>query len=288
LSDITYTSLAKINLYLDVLGLRPDGYHEVLTVLEPIYLCDRMILREIPRGIRITSDHPGVPAGRENIVYRAVELLRAETGNRRGLSIHIEKRIPVAAGLGGGSGNSAATLLKLNQFWSLKLPPEKLRELSRRLGSDVPFFLNPRTSLCQGRGEIITPLTPAPPFWVVLLNPGVPVPTVRAYKWMDQKKGRVGPSVNRVLEALRRKSLSALGRSVYNAFQEVVPDHLPQVKGLLEFFHSRNVVTSILAGSGPTVAGLLKTEEQARALAGEAERVLPSGYSVAIASNTRS
>lgn len=285
--ELTYTSPCKFNLYLDVIGRRPNGYHDVVTIMEPIYLNDTLVLRDAPRGIKVTTNHPGVPSGPENIVFQAVKILKKLSGARKGIWIHIEKKVPVAGGLGGGSANAASTLKKLNQFWGLELPEESLAKLARQLGSDVPFFLNPHTSLCWGRGEKIDPLPPAPPLWVVLINPGFPLPTRWAYSQIDRKGFGSHPQahLNRILQSLNKGNLKAIGRSIYNIFQNVVAQQRPQVKILLNFFRSQDVVGTILAGSGPTVVAMVEREEQARELAGQAESVFPSHYNIVIASN---
>lgn len=285
MKELTYASYSKLNLYLDVRGIRPDGYHEVATVIEPLNLSDRLILRETSRGIRVISGHPQVPSGKENIVYRAIELLRSETGVKRGLSIRIEKKIPVAAGLGGGSANAAATLLQLNRLWELKLPRERLKNLAGRLGSDVPFFLNPRTALCRGRGEIITCLTPVPPFWAVLLNPGIALPTGRAYARLDEKADHSSPSPDRILRAIESKDLKAIGRAAYNIFEGDVSRRVPEVKRLLEFLRSQNLVGAILAGSGATVAGIATSREEARRVAAKARKFFPAEFKIIVTRN---
>lgn len=276
--QLTYTSPCKFNLYLDILGILPGGYHEVVTVMEPLYLEDRLLLRPIQRGTRVRADQPGVPSGKKNIVYQAVELLREETGIRRGISIRIEKRVPAAAGLGGGSGNAGATLVRLNRFWKAGLSSSVLKRLAARLGSDVPFFLDPRTSLCRGRGEKVIPLPSLPPLRVVLVNPGVPLSTRWAYEQVDRASLSPGPSLDRMLAAIRSGDLTEIAARSYNIFQEVLKDKVPPIKRILNFFRRREVLTALLAGSGATVAGVVETETEARQLAERARRFFPSDW----------
>lgn len=283
---IIYPSPCKFNIYLDILGKLPGGYHEVVTIMEPLYLEDRLILQEIKSGTRVRADHPGVPSGKKNIVYQAVKLVREETGIKRGVSIRIEKHIPVAAGLGGGSGNAAATLVHLNRFWKAGLGYSVLKRLAARLGSDVPFFLRPRTSLCRGRGEKISLLPTLPPIAAVLINPGIPLST----RWAYEQVGRVATSsparLERMLAAITSGDLSGITGQAYNVFQEVLEKKVPPIKRILIFLRRRNVLAALLAGSGATVVGVIKTEEEARELAERARRFFPSSWLVARAANS--
>lgn len=287
MADLTYTSPCKFNLYLDIKGLRPDGYHDAVTVMEPIYLNDTLILNDSPRDIKVTSDYPGLPSGPGNIVYQAVKLLQEAGGIGNGVSIHIKKKVPVAAGLGGGSANAAVTLRELNRFWGLDLPEKTLFELAGRLGSDVPFFLNPRTSLGRGRGEELTVLPPLPPLRLVIVNPGFPVSTRWAYSEIDRKGPPLSPrpGFDRFIGALEQGDLRSLGRLMYNSFQEIVAEGFPPVREILNFLGSGDVLGAVLAGSGPTVVGVAEKEEEAEKLAEEARRRFPENYFVAVAGN---
>ena len=282
---IVYTSPCKFNIYLDVLGRLPGGYHEVVTIMEPLYLEDRLTLRPIKQGTRVRADHPGVPSGKKNIVYQAVELIREETGIQRGVSIRIEKHIPVAAGLGGGSGNAAATLVHLNRFWKAGLSYSVLKRLAARLGSDVPFFLRPRTSLCRGRGEEISPLPPLPPLGAVLINPGFPLSTRWAYQQVARSNISTQPGVDRMLAAIKRGDLKGITGRAYNIFQEVFEDKIPPIKRILNFLRRQKVLAALLAGSGATVVGVVETESKARDLAERARRFFPSDWLISSTGN---
>ncbi len=285
-NEKTVLAPGKINLFLDVTGRRPDGYHEVVTVIEPLDLADRLHIRTRREGISVTTDHPDVPGGEENIVFRAARLLAETAGTERGVSIRIEKNIPAAAGLGGGSADAAAALLALNDLWEVGLERAALSRLAGRLGSDVPFFLDPRTSLWRGRGEQGRPLPEAPPFFAVLINPGFPLSTRRAYGEL----GISGPDrpPHRKLEdlvaALEKADLPALEDSLYNRFQETLLPRYPRIRQLLEFFQGQGAA-ALLSGSGPTVAGLAPTRERAGELADAARSVFPENYRVIVAAN---
>lgn len=283
---ITYHSPCKFNLFLDVTGRRPDGFHEVATIIEPLSLSDTLHLQETSGEISVTSDQPEIPDGPDNIVYQAVRLLREETGEDRGVRIRVEKNIPAAAGLGGGSANAARTLQTLNSIWKLNLPPPALSRIAARLGSDVPFFLNPRTSHCRGRGEMITPLPRAPRFQAVLIKPPLPIPTRWAYEQLAIS-APLSPrrNIQDIITALENSDLSALGSSLYNIFQEVLEPKIPELRNILEFFRKNNTIGAILSGSGSTVVGLLETEFEAQSLADQARAIFPGEYFIRVATN---
>jgi len=284
--EITYTSPCKFNLFLDVIDRRADGFHEVVTIIEPLSLSDRLHLRETSGKMEVYTDHPGIPDGPDNIVYQAAQLIREEAGVKRGVVIRIEKRVPAAAGLGGGSANAARTLLRLNELWELNLSPQTMVRLSAKLGSDVPFFLNPTTSLCRGRGEESTPLPPTPNFWSVLINPGFPISTRWAYEQLEVSSPRPPhQNLEIIIDALKRSDLSTLGNSLYNIFQEVLEPRIPRLHEILDFFRNNNTLGTILSGSGSTVIGLVATEPEAQSLAKLARFTFPEEYFIRIATN---
>ena len=284
--EATYTSPCKFNLFLDVIDRRADGFHEVVTIIEPLSLNDRLHLQETSGKMEVYTDHPGIPDGPDNIVYQAAQLIREEAGVKRGVVIRIEKRVPAAAGLGGGSANAARTLLRLNELWELNLSPQTMVRLSAKLGSDVPFFLNPTTSLCRGRGEESTPLPPTPNFWSVLINPGFPISTRWAYEQLEVSSPRPPhQNLEIIIDALKRSDLSTLGNSLYNIFQEVLELRIPRLHEILDFFRNNNTLGTILSGSGSTVIGLVATELEARSLAKLARFTFPEDYFIRITTN---
>ena len=285
--EITVLSPCKINLFLDVLGRRPDGYHEVVTVIEPLALCDRLVFRTTREKIEVAADNPEVPDGEENIVYRAARLLRETAGTAGGVSIRIAKNVPSAAGLGGGSADAAAALRTLNDLWDLGLSLPDLTALAAKLGSDVPFFLQPRTSIWRGRGEKGEPLPPAPPFYAVVINPAFPLSTRRAYAELSVSAppGLPHPNLAGVTDALKRSDLAALGQALYNRFQETLAPRYPRIRELLDFFREREALGALLSGSGPTVIGLAAEKPEAEELAAEARDVFPETYRIVVASN---
>ena len=199
---LTETGYAKINLGLDVLGLRPDRYHEVAMVMQTISLADTVTFTESPELI-VTTDLPGLEGGPSNLAWKAAVLMGEYAHREPRVHIHIEKKVFLAAGLAGGSTDAAAVLRGLNRFWELKLSGEKLERLGAKLGSDVPFCVAGGTVLATGRGEILTPLPDLPPLQLVLAKPALEVSTPWAYREFDKQKNVVHPDIEGMVQAVR-------------------------------------------------------------------------------------
>ncbi len=256
---LTFTAPAKINLTLEVLGRRADGYHEVSTILQAIDLKDYLSFDE-RKGITVECDHPslGTP---DNVALRAARLLQEETGSGRGALISVKKGIPVAAGLGGGASDAAATLKGLNQLWELGLSTDELLPLAWRVSSDAAFFLYGGTAWGQGRGERITPLPPLPPCWVVLLRPPLDVPpdkTERLYKALDPSHFSQGQFTREAVELLRQGEVPRF----FNAFERVAFAAFPGLEQHWQRFLDLAAEGVHLAGSGPTLFTL--TQDKVR------------------------
>lgn len=271
---------AKINLFLGVGRRRDDGYHPVATVIQPVELCDRIrikLFKEGARGglsIRVAGSHPEVPDGPANLAWRAVKLLEPrlavvapEVGE---VVVEIEKRIPVAAGLGGGSADAAAVLAGLNRRLGLGLSQEELGSLGAELGSDVPACLAGRSVLCTGRGERVEPLA-AKPVWCVLAKPAGGLSTAAVYAEFD-KVYPSGPSQalavpQGLLDALKRGDPRSLALYLRNDLQEAAAHLHPGISGLLGELRRSGAAGALLSGSGPTVFGLFDSEVAAAAAA---------------------
>ncbi len=178
---LTLPSFAKINWTLEILGKRPDGYHELRTLLQTVSAADELTFEPAPRGIEVRCDHPDVPCDETNLVYRAAKLLDDFTGAGKGVRIGINKRLPVAAGLGGGSSNAAVTIIALQKLWDIRIEPPDLFNLGAKLGADVPFFFIGGTCLGVGRGDEIYPLPDIDEEFLLLVNPGILIPTREIY-----------------------------------------------------------------------------------------------------------
>ncbi|MFS8829355.1 4-(cytidine 5'-diphospho)-2-C-methyl-D-erythritol kinase [Synechococcus sp. R8-2] len=269
----TLIARAKINLYLEILGSRPDGYSEVAMVLQSIHLADRLQLKSRPHGIHLTCDRPEVPTDARNLAYRAAELLQKECHSAAGVEIHIEKHIPVAAGLAGGSADAAAVLVGLNQLWGLGLTVGELQSLAARLGSDIPFCIQGGTQLATGRGEVLEPLADWEGIPVLLAKPKhLGVSTAWAYQAFRSRQGSLGgdalpkptlPTLPQALAALSRQDPPALARSLRNDLEQVVLPEYAIVGELRQALLSAGALGSLMSGSGPTVFGIMPSLELA-------------------------
>jgi len=247
----------KINLYLDVIGRRADGYHDLITVFQSIGLHDRIAFAEGGYDIKLEVTGAELETGGENLVMLAARLLRSYSGAEHGVRIALEKRIPVGAGLGGGSTDAAATLVGLNRLWNLGLTSEELHELALQLGMDVPFCLRGGTALAAGRGEIMerVDLTILP--WVVLAYPGFQVSTAWAYRAFDENQSARNTRAHRttaedVRTRLQRSDLTWC----LNRFEEVVFEEFPQLRELANNMKSAGAEAVLLCGSGSAICGL--------------------------------
>ncbi len=264
MKELRLNAYAKVNLSLDVLGRRPDGYHEVETVLHTVELHDTVVLREAPGGIRVACDHRRVPTDEQNLVFRAAQLLREAAGTDRGVHIEVHKRIPPASGLGGGSSDAAVTLLGLAQMWKLRLDHGQLLELASQVGSDVPFFLVGGAALATGRGERLRYLPTLPTTWVVLACPDAEVSTAWAYANLDLAGIPRRPDTGRLVEALRAEDVAAVARQLCNVFEPLVSSRYPQVSELKRRLLEAGALGASMSGTGPAVFGLFSGEAEAR------------------------
>lgn len=271
---ITITAPAKINLFLDVTGRRPDGYHTIAGVMQTISLCDTVTL-EITEpvdhasagaeSITLTCTSPDIPADGRNLAWRAAEAYFAATSTGcKSLTIHIEKRIPAAAGMAGGSADAAAVLVGLNHLFGNPLTTEALCEVGLKLGADVPFCIRGGAQITEGIGEVLTPIAPMPPCELVVACGGEGVSTPAAYKALDTLYGNFDPvtytprseELSTLLSALRQGDLTALCKSTFNLFEGVVLPERPVARGIKETLLASGAVTAMMSGSGPSVFGV--------------------------------
>lgn len=255
---------AKVNLALEILGRRADGYHDLVTVLAAVDLADRLIIEDDP-AVELRTTAAGVPADERNLALRAVRALAAAAGVERGARITLDKRIPVAAGLGGGSADAAAVLVGLNRLWRLRWPARRLAEVAAGLGADVPFFLGPGPALATGRGDRLQRLA-AGSLALVLVNPGFEVSTAEAYAAVtpaDYTDGRRGREAAR---ALARRQWSALAACLYNGLEAPVAARHPEIARIKAALLAAGAQGAAMSGSGPTVFGVARSWDQARQL----------------------
>ena len=277
-TQITRNAYAKINLALEVLGKRADGFHEVSMVMQSVSLHDTLTLSLASTEISLVCDQPSLPSGRSNLAYRAAELLRQECGVTLGVHICLTKRIPMAAGLAGGSSDAAAVLRGLNSLWGLALSPCDLEVLAARLGSDVPFCLWGGTALATGRGEILEPLTSFAGHGVVLANPPLQVSTAWVYGNFQKQIQPRSTDIKTLRRAIEQKDFSAVTGQLFNDLESVtVPAH-PEIAVLKEKLTEAGAAGVLMSGSGPTVFALTPDLSLARQLAGRVS--FGSGVSV--------
>ena len=250
---------AKINLTLDVLHKRPDNYHEVEMIMTTVDLADRIGLMGTASGIHIRSDDRFVPNDSRNLAYQAAELIKNTFGIKNGVIISLEKQIPVAAGLAGGSSDAAATLKGLNRLWQLNLSLDELAELGAKIGSDVSFCVYGGTALATGRGEIIEALPTPPHCWVILAKPTIGVSTAEVYGAFNPETAD-HPDTQAMIEALRAGDYEAMCNNLGNALESVTLGMHPEVQQIKDHMKKFGADAVLMSGSGPTVFGLVQQE----------------------------
>jgi 4-diphosphocytidyl-2-C-methyl-D-erythritol kinase len=246
---------AKVNLYLRVVGRRPDGYHEVVTVMQPLTLADTLTVSLAGEGISLSCDHPDLPRGEENLVWRAARQFQEETGLTPGVRLRLSKRIPVAAGLGGGSSDAAGTLLALNELAGKPLSPDHLHRLASCLGADAPFFLTREPAVGRGTGTQLSAVTLLP-YWYLLVNPGVPLSTRWVYENLDLA-GLPAPPATEAWDPEHPETW------VQNDLGTVALKRFPELAELLAGLSDAGAWCQGISGSGPTLFGLFPTREAA-------------------------
>ena len=277
--SLTLRTSAKVNLVLEVLGKRADGYHELSTVLQAVDLFDRLVLEEDEAFALRTTD-PELPTDDANLVVRAARLLREAAGVNRGARIVLEKRIPVAAGLGGGSSDAAATLWGLNHLWRLGWGRERLAGLAAELGADVPFFLGGGRILATGRGEQLKPLPASPAMSLVLVKPRFPLSTREVYARVPPGLRDDGSRTSRLVRALASRDSSRVAASLYNVLEAVVEPAYPEITRIKQALLSAGALGSVMSGSGPTVLGVARSPDHARQLRGRVTTASWSAWAV--------
>ncbi len=253
---------AKINLTLDVLHKRPDGYHEVEMIMTTVDLADRIGLEPRSDGqIRIISTDRYVPDDHRNLAYQAAKLVRDTYGIKEGVSIILEKKIPVAAGLAGGSSDAAATLKGLNELWDLQLTPDQLAEHGAKIGSDVSFCVYGGTALATGRGEKIHKLPSPPNCWIILAKPSIGVSTADVYGGL-KVKDIVHPHTKSMIQAIEEKDYELMCESMGNVLEAVTLKLHPEVSIIKEQMMKFGADAVLMSGSGPTVFGVVQHESR--------------------------
>lgn len=268
---LTLSANAKINLTLDILGTREDGYHEVAMIMQEISLHDTLSMGKINQGISLTIAIEGqkgtLPADESNLCWKAAALVQKEYNLQEGVEIHLIKRIPMAAGLAGGSADAAAVLKGMNHLFRLGMTEARLCELGARLGSDIPFCIMGGTMLATGRGEVLTRLPSFPRFSVVLAKPPVGVSTAWAYKTYDAGYDGPHPDNEAMLEAIHGGDAHKAAGLLCNVLEGVTETEHPVIADYKRLMMEHGAMASMMSGSGPTVFGLVREKQQAWHLA---------------------
>ena len=258
-------AFAKINLGLDVLGKREDGYHEVRMIMQTIRMYDQLDIRKsVEPGIHLTTNKKYIPVDENNLVWRAAKLMMDTCGIMEGVSIHLHKVIPVAAGMAGGSSDAAATLVGMNRLFHCGLSKEKLMELGVQIGADVPYCVLRGTALAEGIGEKLTVLPPMPDCWILIGKPGISVSTKYVYTTLDLNTNTVHPDIDGMKKALEDGNLYGITERMGNVLQDVTIPAYPEVERIKEQMKTLGAVNAMMSGSGPTVFGIFDNEEKAQ------------------------
>ncbi|KAB2953023.1 4-(cytidine 5'-diphospho)-2-C-methyl-D-erythritol kinase [Heliorestis acidaminivorans] len=286
---------AKINLSLDVLGRRSDGYHQVEMIMQTIDLFDKVsVRRRDDDSFCLYGGNDEAPPEASNLVYKTALLVKQIKGQQSGLDIFLDKKIPVAAGLAGGSSDAAAMMKLLNKLWNLNCSAQEMELLLAKLGSDIPFLVQGGTALATGRGEILQALPAAPAFWVILIKPSFGVSTPKVYQalqaplWVEQShtaSGAIrGAHTVAMLKALEQGSYSAMIAALGNELEKVTIEWHPQLEEYKQYLLDQGCDQALMSGSGPTIMGFVQQEKKAREIASSiAEKVTSQGCNIFVA-----
>ncbi len=259
---IKVPSFAKVNLGLYIKEKREDGFHSIESIFQTISLKDSLYFKLEGKGINIQSSNPHLPEGPSNIIYKAASLFKDKKGKSPGVKIKVEKKIPIGAGLGGGSSNAAVTLLTLNRLLEYPKNTEELNEYAKNLGSDVPFFLKGGTAMVSGRGEKIEWVNDIPPLNFLLAIPAFSILTKDAYKWWDnhKKQALTNQDLSLILQKMQEGKKEILDK-LENSFWEVVVEKYPQLKNVMKNLERLKPIKVILSGSGPSIFAIFGSEK---------------------------
>lgn len=265
MDKIKLKALGKINLGLDVLGRHPNGYHDVRMVMQTVYLYDQILLEKTDKeGISLKTNLFYLPVNENNLAYRAAKMLIDEFAIKEGVHISLEKHIPVAAGMAGGSSNAAAVLYGMNRLFHLGLTDQELMERGVKLGADVPYCIMRGTVLAEGIGEELTPLPAMPKCHVLLAKPPVSVSTQKVYEKLDAQEVTKHPDIDGILLGLQTGDLKKITSSMGNVLENVTITEYPQIERIKDVMKEEGALNAMMSGSGPTVFGIYDDKILAR------------------------
>jgi len=264
MESIRLKARAKINLSLDVLGKREDGYHDVRMIMQTIGIYDRIIITRIPEDkIRIQTNLFYLPVNENNLIYKAAALLKNECGFSGGVEVNLNKFIPVAAGLAGGSSDAASTLFGMNKLFDLGLSQKKLMQLGVQIGADVPYCLMRGTALAEGIGDKLLKLKPVPHMWIVIAKPPINVSTKLIYEHLDMHKIVKHPDIDGMIQAIYNEDIERIAVKMGNVLERVTIPLYPVIQSIKKDMLSYGAVNAMMSGSGPTVFGIFPDEQTA-------------------------
>lgn len=262
MESIRLKARAKINLGLDVLGKRENGYHDVRMVMQTIGIYDRIIINKIPEDeIRIKSNLYFLPVNENNLMYKAAKLLKDKCGYSGGVEIDLNKFIPVSAGLAGGSTDAASTLFGINKLFDLSLSMQELMEIGVEIGADVPYCIMRGTALAEGIGEKLTPLDPLPRTWILIAKPPINVSTKLVYESLDMNGVNEHPDIDGLIDAIRKKDIKGVCSCMGNVLENVTVPLYPVIDSIKKDMLEHGAINAMMSGSGPTVFGIFPDEK---------------------------
>jgi 4-diphosphocytidyl-2-C-methyl-D-erythritol kinase len=283
-------SPCKVNLILNILGKRADGFHELETVMQPVNVCDEMTFERAGAGLQLSCSNPELPTDSKNLVHRAVASFLAAAKISDGVRIHLQKNLPLAGGIGGGSANAAVTFTALNELFGSPLPPEKLHELAAALGSDIPFFLHDRPALATGRGEKVEPLENFPALRgraFFLVHPGFGISTPWSYqnlaRFPEALNGKAGRA-KALISKLQGNNWPGVADAFYNSLEAPAFDKFPVLELYKEFLRENGALAALMSGSGSTTFAIAENLAAAESLAEKFKsRFGDNGWTAAVA-----
>lgn len=273
---IKVKSPAKVNLYLEIKNKRSDGYHNIDTLFQRISLYDTILIEKINiKSIKISCQHPAVPLDSSNLTYKAANLFLSELGIKQGIQIRLEKNIPVAAGLGGGSSNAASVLMALNKMYDAGFNKKRLMKIGAKIGADVPFFLlNTSCAFGSERGDNLKPLRNVPTYWYIIVYPKIQVSSKWAYEHFKLNLTKKKPGATIFIHALKSANLEDIAPVLYNDLASVVGASYKGVQSAEKALRNAGVKGVLLSGSGPCVFGICKTKGEAEAVRKRASSIM--------------
>lgn len=289
MNQIVIKAMAKVNLGLDVLRRLENGYHEVKMVMQTVDLYDELtVTKEGTEEIIITSNTGELPLNEDNLIYKAAKLLFEKAGCAYGVSIHLNKNIPIAAGMAGGSTDAAATLLALNALFEFGFSKEELAEIGVKIGADVPYCIYGGTYLSEGIGEVLTKLPDAPDCYIVIAKPPIGVSTKYVYENLHIETVKEHPDMDGMVDAIKQNSLQGVVNKMGNVLETVTIKRYPEIERMKQCLLDNGAMNALMSGSGPTVFGIFTEKETADKALGELEKtgLVKQGFVTTFAKET--